>query len=249
LFKLTNKRAERETHAGVLEFVADEGTAFLPYWMMNNLCLEEGSIIHVDNVSLPVATFAKFQPQSSEFLDITNPKAVLENALRSFACLTTGDMVALSYNDKIYELKVLETKPQKAVSIIECDMNVDFAPPVGYQEPQKNKPIEDEPMAVDASEYLNDSRFRVFGGQGNRLDGKTKSAAQTGDDVVARHEIKRGIPNYDYKKGTITFIRATRQQNGVVNGKDKETAAKDDSNFTAFAGQGYSLRKQKSNRK
>lgn len=44
--------------------------------MMTNLCLEEGSIIHVDNVSLPVATFAKFQPQSSDFLDITNPKAV-----------------------------------------------------------------------------------------------------------------------------------------------------------------------------
>jgi ubiquitin fusion degradation protein 1 len=29
----------------------------------------------------------------------------------------------------------LETRPGDAVSIIECDMDVDFAPPVGYQEP------------------------------------------------------------------------------------------------------------------
>jgi len=43
---------------------------------MNNLLLEEGSIIQVENVSLPVATFTKFQPQSTDFLDITNPKAV-----------------------------------------------------------------------------------------------------------------------------------------------------------------------------
>jgi len=44
--------------------------------MMNNLLLEEGSLIQVENVSLSVATFAKFQPQSPDFLDITNPKAV-----------------------------------------------------------------------------------------------------------------------------------------------------------------------------
>jgi len=44
--------------------------------MMRNLCLEEGETVQMDNVSLSVATYAKFQPQSVEFLDITNPKAV-----------------------------------------------------------------------------------------------------------------------------------------------------------------------------
>lgn len=91
---------------------------------MHNLVLEEGDIIQIESVSLPVATFSKFQPQSPDFLDITNPKAVLENALRNFACLTTGDLIAIKYNSKIYELCVLETKPGNAVSIIECDMNV-----------------------------------------------------------------------------------------------------------------------------
>lgn len=92
--------------------------------MMQNLLLEEGAIVQIENVSLPVATYTKFKPQNVDFLGISNQKAVLENALRNFACLTTGDVIAIDYNSKIYELHVLITKPAQAVSIIECDMNV-----------------------------------------------------------------------------------------------------------------------------
>lgn len=92
----------------------------------------------MESASLPVATFAKFQPHSVDFLDLTNPKAVLESRLRNFACLSSGDVVAITYNNKVYEMSVLETKPASAVSVIECDLNVDFAAPVGYQEPRAN---------------------------------------------------------------------------------------------------------------
>ena len=57
-----------------------------------------------------MATFSKFQPLSKDFLDLSNPKAVLEMRLRHFACLSKGDIVAINYNKKIYELNVLETK-------------------------------------------------------------------------------------------------------------------------------------------
>lgn len=33
LFKLSNKKTNRITHCGVLEFVADEGKVFLPLWV------------------------------------------------------------------------------------------------------------------------------------------------------------------------------------------------------------------------
>ena len=49
---------------------------------------------------------------------MTNPKAVLEARLRNFACLSKGDVIAIMYNNKIYELSVLETKPSDAVSVI-----------------------------------------------------------------------------------------------------------------------------------
>jgi len=92
--------------------------------MMRNLLIDEGANLQVENATLPVASFSKFEPQSPEFLDITNPKAMLENALRSFACLTTGDVIGVKYNNRLYELRVLETRPGPAVSIIECDMDV-----------------------------------------------------------------------------------------------------------------------------
>jgi len=215
-FKLSNTSASLETHCGVLEFVSDKERVYIPRWMMSILGLVEGQVVRVEKVSLPVAKFAKFQPQSTDFLDITNVRAVLEKFLRGFACLTTGDMLAINYNDKIYELKVLETKPENAVTIIECDMNVDFAPPVGYQEPSKPTPTDndEEPMAVDATDYVDASKFRPFCGQGNRLDGKAARQADWMESI--RPDIKRGIPNYEYKKRKITFIRATRPRSDVV---------------------------------
>lgn len=237
LFKLTNKKKNRETHCGVLEFVADEGRIYIPYWMMTNLLLTEGDLIQVENVSLKVATFARFQPQSVDFLDITNPKAVLENMLRSFACLSTDDVISIKYNERNYDLLVLETKPDRAVSIIECDMNVDFAPPVGYKEPEfQKKSHGDEEMASAEVDHMDtDSSFKVFSGAGNRLDGKKKG---TEPAPVEGHTVapKRGIPDYGYKKGTIKFIRTARQVNNEGTEEEKS--------FEAFSGAGQSLRKK-----
>uniref|UniRef100_A0A3B5KV77 Ubiquitin recognition factor in ER-associated degradation protein 1 n=2 Tax=Takifugu TaxID=31032 RepID=A0A3B5KV77_TAKRU len=240
LFKLTNKNSDRMTHCGVLEFVADEGICYLPHWMMQNLLLEEGGLVQVESVNLMVATYSKFQPQSPDFLDITNPKAVLENALRNFACLTTGDVIAINYNEKIYELRVMETKPDKAVSIIECDMNVDFDAPLGYKEPERQPQHQEEPTeGEDHSSYADmDTGFRAFTGSGNRLDGKTKGI-EPSPAPLDPSDIKRGIPNYDFKIGRITFIRNSKPQ-------PKKFVDDDDAvnKFIAFSGEGQSLRKK-----
>ncbi|KAK7871706.1 hypothetical protein R5R35_013995 [Gryllus longicercus] len=239
LFKLTNKKTNRITHSGVLEFVADEGKVYLPYWMMHNLLLEEGDTLQIESVSLPVATFSRFQPQSEDFLDITNPKAVLENGLRSFACLTTGDVIAIKYNQRIYELCVLETKPGPAVSIIECDMNVEFAPPVGYKEPEP-VPKQEEEMAIDPTDLLPETKgFIAFQGAGNRLDGKKrKDSLKDAEKPAPAVPYQRGIPNYTYKIGTLHFIRNSRPQSK----ENKEPSEE----FKAFGGAGHSLRQSKS---
>lgn len=238
LFKLTNKRTNRQTHCGVLEFVADEGRIYIPYWMMRNLCLEQGEMVQMDNVSLSVATYAKFQPQSVDFLDITNPKAVLENGLRSFACLTQGDVIAIKYNDKEYELCVLESKPGNAVSIIECDMNVDFAPPVGYKEPEYKPKAMEEADNVEEEE-METLSFVPFAGSGNRLDGKKKGTESSSAPTASSIQQRRGIPNYNFKRGTISFIRSVKPVN---NGATAEELA--ERSFEAFSGQGQALKKK-----
>ena len=44
--------------------------------MMQNLLLQEGDIVKLKSTSLPKGTFVKLRPQSKDFLDISNPKAV-----------------------------------------------------------------------------------------------------------------------------------------------------------------------------
>eukprot|EP01053_Blabericola_migrator_P013458 Blabericola_migrator_1__13457@NODE_96_length_14432_cov_203_974173_g86_i0_p6_GENE_NODE_96_length_14432_cov_203_974173_g86_i0NODE_96_length_14432_cov_203_974173_g86_i0_p6_ORF_typecomplete_len330_score56_03UFD1/PF03152_14/5_3e63Fanconi_A/PF03511_14/0_26_NODE_96_length_14432_cov_203_974173_g86_i063727361 len=176
LFEL--RSGARRTHCGVLEFVAEEDYCNLPYWMMQNLCVDEGQLVRVINTSLPKGTFVKLQPVTSDFLDISNPKAVLENSLRHFAALTVGDCIALSYNDRIYEIEIIECRPADAVSIIETDVDVDFAPPKDYVEPPpavvpEVSPTGHGPMSDQSSEdeMVTESNFTLFGGSGARLNG------------------------------------------------------------------------------
>jgi len=137
LFRLESADKGTGTHCGVLEFTAEEGSCFIPFWMMQNLLIEEGSVISVTNISLPKATFVKLQPQHVDFLEITNPKAVLEHALRNYSCVTKGDVICIPYNSKNYHFELKEVKPKDAACIIETDCNVDFDAPVGYVEPER----------------------------------------------------------------------------------------------------------------
>ncbi|KFH05945.1 ubiquitin fusion degradation protein UFD1CY, partial [Toxoplasma gondii VAND] len=187
LFEVVNEAKDRRTHTGVLEFVAEEGTCHFPYWMMQNLGLEEGDIVRVRNISLPKGTFVELQPVTTEFLQVSNPRAVLEVALRGYAALTVGDLIYLPFLDKGFQLLVTDLRPAPAVSIIETDMEVEFKAPEGYVEPTVRAKqstseadaamnSEEESSEIDSAE--SDSSQRVlFAGKGTRLDGKAIRAS------------------------------------------------------------------------
>nr|UXY88198.1 ubiquitin fusion degradation protein [Cryptomonas curvata] len=141
IFEIFNKESGRKTHCGVLEFTSDEGCAYLPYWMIKNLFAIEGETLFFKYANLDKGNYVKIQPQTSDFLDISNPRAVLESNLRFFTCLTKDDSIAIDYNDKIYWLNVLEVKPGNAISIIETDINVDFSLPMCTYNKEKNQSI------------------------------------------------------------------------------------------------------------
>jgi ubiquitin fusion degradation protein 1 len=140
LFEIKNNKQKLSTHAGVLEFTAEEGKIYMPYWLMQTIQLEPGSLVQIRSTELSLGTFVKLQPQDPSFLEISDPKAVLQRSLNNLACLTVGDIFTFEYNDTVYSIAVLEVKPQdakKAICIIDVDLNVDFAPPLGYEEPTK----------------------------------------------------------------------------------------------------------------
>lgn len=189
LFELHNEQSDTVVHAGVLEFTAQEGKVYMPQWMMRQLEAHEGEILKIKSTTLPLGTFLKIQPQSVDFLDITDPKAVLENALRQYSALTQGDIIAIRYNNKVYELLCMEIKPDtskyKGITIIETDLSVDFAPPVGYVDPAiaarsrhdstRSAASAGSELSVDEHK-ISENKWQVFSGGGQRLSGKPLTA-------------------------------------------------------------------------
>ncbi|OMO62031.1 Ubiquitin fusion degradation protein UFD1 [Corchorus capsularis] len=258
LFELTNTPAERVSHCGVLEFVAEEGLIFLPYWMMENMLLQEGDILQVKNASLAKGTYVKLQPHTTDFLDISNPKAILETTLRSYSCLTTGDTIMVPYNNKKYYINIVETKPSPAVSIIETDCEVDFAPPLDYKEPEKPGPsLPSNKRPPEEEEPTKMAKFSAFSGSARRLDGKplTQPAALPVSPMIKQQNSNLGNGTAASKASSST----SRQHSGKLvfgsngNQPSKETTKvavknsqeppkEEEPKFQAFTGKKYSLK-------
>lgn len=73
-----------------MEFSADPGKVFLPAWLMRDMLIREGAVVQLTNTQLPKCTYVKLQPQDLEFLELSDPKAVLEKTLERYSCFTLG---------------------------------------------------------------------------------------------------------------------------------------------------------------
>uniref|UniRef100_A0A7N0T1P6 Ubiquitin fusion degradaton protein n=1 Tax=Kalanchoe fedtschenkoi TaxID=63787 RepID=A0A7N0T1P6_KALFE len=264
LFELRNIAAERVSHCGVLEFIAEEGMIYMPYWMMENMLLQEGDIVRVKNATLPKGTYVKLQPHTMDFLDISNPKAILETTLRNFSCLTTGDSIMVAYNNKKYYIDIVETKPAHAISIIETDCEVDFAPPLDYKEPERPPapvPTSKAPTQVEEP-LMEEPKFNAFTGVGRRLDGKSMKVESQPNSSSGSKDKQPYVSNGGGQASAAASHGGNRQTQGkLVFGsnssraapKDKETKEpatkpkpepekKEEPKFQPFSGKKYSLK-------
>ncbi|XP_051151032.1 uncharacterized protein LOC127265322 [Andrographis paniculata] len=259
LFELRTTATERVSHCGVLEFIAEEGVIFMPHWMMENLLLEEGDIVRVKNVSLPKGTYFKLQPHTRDFLDVSNPRVVLENSLRNFSCLTTGDSIMVAYNDKRYYIDIVGTRPSNAISIIETDCEVDFAPPLDYKEPEKPSqsiPESNSSVADQEPPVETEPKFNPFTGSGRRLDEKpSKAQPQPSSSSSSGSEDKTVMPSSSSSsqrtgrrfQGKLVFgsngNNGTREtQKDTSKDAKQEPPKNEDPKFQPFTGKKYSLK-------
>eukprot|EP00808_Paulinella_micropora_P014581 g50714.t1 len=153
MFEVTNPRTNAITHVGVREFSAEEGKCYFPFWIMENLKVRNGGMVRIKNVSLPKGQFCQFQPHSVKFTELTNPRVVLERALRNYTCLTKGDTIIINHAGDKYLVHIKEVKPGNAISsVIETDMNVEFAPPLDMPEEEiHHKPPKEEAKIIVAA--------------------------------------------------------------------------------------------------
>ena len=125
-FMISNPQIQKKSYCGVLEFSAEEGTCHLPVWLMHNLFLDEGSEIILRNVNLSKGTYMKIQPHETAFIDLPDPKAILERELTNYACVFKGDTINIQYLDRDYAINIVECKPNDQLCVIEADINLEF---------------------------------------------------------------------------------------------------------------------------
>lgn len=268
LFELHNPATSRTSHCGVLEFIAEEGMIYMPYWMMENMLLSEGDIVRVKSATLPKGSYVKLQPHTKDFLDISNPKAVLETTLRNFSCLTVGDNIMVAYNNKKYYIDIIEAKPSAAVSIIETDCEVDFAPPLDYKEPERVQRANESSNATTTAQASQDPeepeepKFNAFSGVGRRLDGKPLKQSAVAS-TIASQSSKSPVPNSrtsetkastsastpSRRPGKLVFgaggtanTNAPAKQSAPENPVKEEPPKEEQAKFQPFSGKKYSLK-------
>lgn len=203
--EVAGTRIFRTTHAGVLEFTADEGFVALPQHCWTNLFPTDApgsDMVRVHYVWLPKGTYAKLQTVEFGFSDIPNHKAVLETSLRQHATLSQGDTLTVNHGVLTYHMSVLELKPSSSISVLETDIEVDIIGPESAEHTNQNmlRPLifgKSENGEVDEGNYMyykltiDDDTWNRVASKNAKIVVNLESQTQDGDiDLYAsRHPL------------------------------------------------------------
>lgn len=130
LFKVSSLRSQKTVAVGVESFTAAEGQIVIPNWVADYL-----EVKPLERVSLMCSGFTAareviFQPLTSDFNKLQNPRVILEKTLRDFPCLTLGTFIPIRFGKQTYELKVVRLDPGPMATIVQADVVTDFARPL-----------------------------------------------------------------------------------------------------------------------
>jgi len=174
-FMISNSQMGLKTYCGVLEFSAEEGMCHIPIWMMNNLCIEEGSEIILRNMNLQKGSYVKIKPHETAFIDLSNPKAILEQELTHYSVLHKGDTINIQYGGREYAIDIVECKPDDQICCVETNIELDFEAPKDYVEPPKLAKQSSTHKRA-AEEEKDAARLAAVQSKYTRIDGKELTA-------------------------------------------------------------------------
>ena len=146
--------------------------------------LEQGSTVNLVYEAIPKGSYIKIRPHKTKFIELSNPKAVLERHINiNYPTLTKDETISILYNNEIYYIDIVDTKPVESINILNSDINLDFDKPLDYVEPpepeQKNeivarRPVEKETTKRTVSSFAKEKAgiFVPFSGKGYTLGTK-----------------------------------------------------------------------------
>lgn len=163
-YRAASDGSVRRTHAGVLEFVAQEGTVGLPPKVAASLCERAAGsgaaaqlpdALQVKFVRLEKGKFASLQPRGAGFgereIDF---KKILERSLKAHTTLTVGDVLFVRHGKETFEVAVAELQPEEAVNILNTDLEVALLPSEAVTKAKEIERQREEAAAAAAARAL-----------------------------------------------------------------------------------------------
>ena len=127
-FLVENKKKGAIACANVIEFSAPDDQVILPAWLFEYLDCQENDIINITQSDFPQCTSVVLQPLTPSAPEIDNVDK-LSSSMRNYLCLNQGSTITLSISNNVYQYLVLKTEPKEQVKTLDCDFEVEFAPP------------------------------------------------------------------------------------------------------------------------
>jgi len=136
-FKVLNIDMDYGQVCGVQEFSAPPGVVHVPYHIMEDLGISEGQHIEIQLASPVKGTYIKIKPHKTEFINLDDPKEILEKVLsEKYPVVTRGHTIAIEHTHKVFYIDIVYTEPAPVIDILNVNLNVDFEQPHDYQIPE-----------------------------------------------------------------------------------------------------------------
>ncbi|BFI23718.1 ubiquitin fusion degradation protein 1 [Marchantia polymorpha subsp. ruderalis] len=213
----TEDMEANHTHAGVLEFTANEGFVEIPPHVWQNVGLASGSSsglakVKVCYVRLPKGTYAKLRPENPDFIDVPNHKAVLETKLRHHASMSVGDLLTVQHAGVDYGLRVMDLKPSLSVSVLETDMEVDVVGSGDNNEDGSSAQSRLLPLELGKSQngVVPEGEYRYYKFSVDKTNGKAISSGELSLLVHLSVETSGGAADADVYIGAHPLLFPTK---------------------------------------
>ena len=163
-FTIANK--EKKINVGVHEFTDIPDVCYIPYYFMMLLGIKEGERIQITPIEEKPqkATSIILKPQEQVFMELSDPKRILEYHLsRLYPIITVGDVLRIFHDDMVYCLSVSKVEPADIVQTVDCDIVLDFEESHDY--------ININPTSAEINTSNMNSNNEVFSSDSNYIDG------------------------------------------------------------------------------
>ena len=133
--------------------------------------------------------------------------------------MTAGDIIEISYNGLNFRILIMETTPAgPGISCIDTDLEVDFAAPLGYVEPER-KPMAPAPTMKDKF-VIDTTRKQEVDSRGSGSNTPTPGGSSTGGT-------KDGASSWEAFKGSGVSVGGKRVKGKGIKAKKVEAVDAD----------------------